>query len=499
MRRILAPLLFVAAVPAATLAQSSAPGPALPAAQKTFPANAMGRVGEALLDAVNGGDSAAMSRFVAERLGADVRGRSPATLTRMLVKLHRQSDGLVLERVRPVGTALRVMAQAKNGRRWLGIEIEPTTADSTRASIMFYPTDNPGMTGPPQPWATEALTDAQLATLIREKVRAAADSDRFSGVVLVAHGDEVLVHETVGFADRAGGRAITPDTRYPTFSLGKMFTGVAIAQLVAEGKLRWEDTVARVLPSYPNREAAESITIAEVLTHTAGVPDPFMSARYKRDSVYASHSDMLATFADAPLRASRGSFDYSNGGYVTLAAVVEQLSGLSYEEYLRRHVFGPAGMTLPKSELAIGYAQFSHLDPLGIEQRTPSTSGPRREPRPRGFGDGAYTAEDLYRFARALRTGKLLPPAVADSAVAPRARMGTRMRYGYGFYSMEMHGVRVLGHSGSNPSTGYDADLQMVWEGDWTVVVLSNYDAPAGREMEMPILDLLARQVALRR
>lgn len=62
-----------------------------------------------------------------------------------------------------------------------------------------------------------------------------------------------------------------------------------------------------------------------------------------------------------------------------------------------------------------------------------------------------------------------------------------------------MDDVRVVGHPGSNPDTGHDADVEMVWDGDWTVVVLSNYDAPAGMQIEMPILSLLAQQTALAR
>jgi hypothetical protein len=111
-----------------------------------------------------------------------------------------------------------------------------------------------------------------------------------------------------------------------------------------------------------------------------------------------------------------------------------------------------------------------------------------------GFGGGYYTADDLFRFARALRTGKLLRPDLVDTITSAKVVMGGTMKYAFGFFNQEMNGAHVVGHSGSNPDTGWDADMQMVWEGDWTVVVLSNYDAPAGRAVEMPILDLLTRQ-----
>src|SRR5919107_2856329 len=207
---------------------------------------------------------------------------------------------------------------------------------------------------------------------------------------------------------------------------------------------------------------------------------------------------MLPDFADAPLNANHGkSFDYSNGNFAVLAAVVEQLSGLRYDEYLARNVFGPAGMKLPDEKTAVGYARFTELDPLGVEPRRPEGvrgggGGTAAKSRPLGFGGGAYTAEDLFRFARALRTGKLVPMTIADSITRGEVSMGGPAKYALGFFDRPFNDRRVVGHSGSNPDTGHDADLEMVWDGEWTVIVLSNYDAPAGGMLEMPILDLIA-------
>jgi D-alanyl-D-alanine carboxypeptidase len=392
-------------------------------------------------------------------------------------------------------SALRMMTRSSDGKHVLGMELEPEVGDSTRiASITMVAMDGMAMGGPPKPWTEGPLDDARIAELIRAKVKEAADSDRFSGVVLVAHGDDVLVHDVYGFADREANRPNTKDTPFATYSMGKMFTSVAIAQLVVQGKLSWDDTLAKVLPSYPNKEAAKRITIRQLLTHTAGVPDPFLSKRYGKRK-YDSHEEMLADFADAPLNANAGkSFDYSNGNFAVLAAVVEHLSGLRFDEYLNRNVFAPAGMTLPKVTEAVGYARFTEYDPLGVEARRPSSvrGGSGGSARAFGFGGGAYTAEDLFRFARALRTGKLVPMAIADSITKGEVSMGGPAKYALGFFDRPIHDRRIVGHSGSNPDTGHDADLEMVWDDEWTVVVLANYDAPAGVRLEMPILDLIA-------
>ena len=74
---------------------------------------------------------------------------------------------------------------------------------------------------------------------------------------------------------------------------------------------------------------------------------------------------------------------------------------------------------------------------------------------------------------------------------------GAPLRYALGFYEQRIDGARIVGHPGSNPDTGGDADVEMLWDGEWTVVVLSNYDAPAGMELSGAIVRLLAGQRAL--
>src|SRR5919107_4823304 len=105
----------------------------------------------------------------------------------LLVTLHRQSAGLRVERSMMAGSALRMLARSNTGNRLLGMELEPSVADTTRiASITMMAMDERQMSGPPKPWATGSLSDERIAEVIRAKVKEAADSDRFSGVVLVA-------------------------------------------------------------------------------------------------------------------------------------------------------------------------------------------------------------------------------------------------------------------------------------------------------------------------
>ncbi|GJG86088.1 hypothetical protein tb265_12690 [Gemmatimonadetes bacterium T265] len=489
------------APPGGALAQEAPP-------QNVWPETPLGRLARELIAAVNGGDSAAIARFAARIAPNALPGGDAATRTRTLVALARQSGGLTVEHAQMAGSALRVFTRARNVPRVLGLEFEPAPGDSTRlADVGLHPLDPAMMSGPPAPWAAGPLTDDSLAAVVRRRVRQAGDSDRFSGVVLVAHGDRVLVHEAVGWADRARRVPNTAATLFQTTSVGKMFTGVAVAQLVAAGRLAFDDTLARLLPDYPNADAARRTTVRQLLTHTAGAPEPFLSGRFGATPDSASHATLLATFADAPPAFAPGArHEYSNGNYAALGAVIERASGERYEDYLRRHVWGPAGMTAvahpawsDAAGVATAYARWSDRDPLGIEPRTAAERPARpRRGALRAFGGGAYTAEDLFRFARALRTGRLLGRALTDSVTAGRVETGNgppgAVRYGFGVYNQQRDGVRVVGHPGSNPNTGWDADVDLVWDRDWTVVVLANYDAPAALRLSGRIINLVARQ-----
>lgn len=499
------PFLLALFVPmSSAFAQAPAPAGGPPAPSTTFPESPIGRLAQQFVNVVNAGDSVAITSFVSAHLGRDPRGRSPAAMAGMFRAMARQSGGVTVERVRPITDGVRIVLRARSSGRYLGMELDKASDTTRIAEIDAFPIDGPFGFAPPKPWATGRLTDAQIAQVIRDHLRAAADSDRFSGQVLIAHGDSILVDETYGFADREKGVRNSRTTTFPTMSLGKMFTSVAIAQLVQQGRLHWDDTVAKLLPEYPNRDAAARITVRQLLTHTAGVPDVFQSPHYHGSHDYVTHLALLAAFADAPLTQTPGShFSYSNGGFATLAAIVEKLTGKRFEEYLRDAVWTPAGMTEtaraagPDSAgRAMGYAHFSELDPFGSDPRrsTKSVRGVGDPLHVMGFGGGYYTADDLFRFARALRTGKLLRPDLVDTITTGKVVMGGPMKYAFGFFNQEMNGAHVVGHSGSNPDTGWDADMEMVWEGDWTVVVLSNFDAPAGRAVEMPILEMLTQQ-----
>jgi CubicO group peptidase (beta-lactamase class C family) len=292
--------------------------------------------------------------------------------------------------------------------------------------------------------------------------------------------------------------------QYGTASVGKMFTAVAIAQLHQAGKLDYSDPIARHLPNYPNKEAARKIQIHHLLEHSAGLGDPFDSPKLANSKNYKRQSDWFETFAEKPLAFEPGDHhEYSNGGYIVLAAIVEELSGLGFKDYVKKYIFEPAGMhstgastacdTLPVS---VPHAVTVVDDPLGMKGPQPKTVEARPED---GVGMGGWTSttEDLFHFARALRTNKLLDPSHTRDVTTGKISFlppPMNVKYCYGFYEMPIGDERMIGHSGGGGDLGIGAEVEILWKSEYTIVLLSNIGLEEARRTTHEIARFLVYQ-----
>jgi D-alanyl-D-alanine carboxypeptidase len=333
--------------------------------------------------------------------------------------------------------------------------------------------------------ASSGLADTQpawLAAVSREVAERGAD-DRFSGVVLVARGGKALLREARGFADVERRVPLRMETRFNLGSMNKMFTAVAIAQLAQAGKLRFEDTIGAHLPDYPNKDAAARVTLHQLLTHTSGIGNIFGPAYESRRDTLLRVADYLALFATEPLRFEPGArWEYSNGGYIVLGAIVERVSGQSYDEYVRQRIFEPAGMkrtgALAKTELPPDAAAGLTRSRQSNLEHLPGRGSPA--------GGGYSTAADLLRFSEALLGHRLLSREHTELVLAGKATT-PRGKYGYGFSERFVSGQRVVGHNGGFP--GVNAELHVLPATREVVVVLSNYGPPAATQVADFILE----------
>ena len=172
-----------------------------------------------------------------------------------------------------------------------------------------------------------------------------AAEGKLSGAVLVAKEGKPIASKVAGIANRETNAPNTLETKFNLGSMNKMFTAIAIAQLAQNGKLKFDDTVAKHLPDFQNKEVAQKVTIHQLLTHTSGMGsywgDKFAAQRTQLTTV-AAH---LPLIADEPLAFAPGEkFRYSNSGYMLLGAIIEKVSGKNYYDYVRDNIFLPAEM-----------------------------------------------------------------------------------------------------------------------------------------------------------
>lgn len=464
-----------------------------------FAESPLGRRASELVAAINSGDRARQVAFLKESLSRAALEQTPLEQhAALLATVYAQSGGLdVVRVVHPDAPVVDFYVRSRRGGHWafvylFGDNLEPGKISELGIFARRNPDDEKAAALP-----AARVAAAEIVPAIERYADRAAAEDRFSGVVLVAKGDKVVFHRAYGLADRSFGVANRPDTKFHLGSMNKMFTALAIAQLVEAGKLSFDDTLAKALPEYPNREAARKITIRHLLTHTAGLGGLFDRAGWDRHARYPNHMAIADIFALEPLLFEPGTKAfYSNEGFVVLGAVVERLTGRDYHDYVRERIFAPAGMadTGPFAldeatpNRAVGYGRFED-DPLGIEPRRPNWMflGWRGN----ACGGGYSTAPDMLRFARAVREGRFVSPAMTETLTTP----GGRMRgYGLGFESREVEGRMVYGHGGGGPGSGIDADMRAFADGSYTVVVLGNYDAPAASELLGGIVRFLALQ-----
>jgi len=187
----------------------------------------------------------------------------------------------------------------------------PTTSPTTTSSTVAPPT------------TTEPAADpvGGLAAVLD----GLAAREEFSGVALIGNGSDVVFEFAGGLADRDANVPIDMDTKFNLGSMNKMFTAVAIMQLVERGSLELDGTVADYLPDYPNPDVAAEITIDQLLTHTSGLGDAFTPEFEADPNAFRDDEDYLPFFADDPLQFAPGeAFFYSNAGYVVLGLIIER-------------------------------------------------------------------------------------------------------------------------------------------------------------------------------
>ncbi|MBD1381075.1 serine hydrolase domain-containing protein [Metabacillus arenae] len=281
-------------------------------------------------------------------------------------------------------------------------------------------------------------------------VNEAQESRRFSGTTLIKQAGKAPVISSRGYANRAEQLPNKPGTRYGIASGCKLFTAIAICQLVEEGKIAFDTKLSECI-EYELPNFSENITIHHLLTHTSGVPDYFdeevmddFEDLWRNTPMYTIRhvKDFLPFFENDQMKFTPGKqFHYNNTGYILLGLIVEKVSGLQFIDYIEENIFKKANM------VNSGYFAFDSLPPKTAQGYIDFVDGTWKTniyslPVRGGSDGGAYiTVEDMVLLWEALLKHKLLSEPYTKKLLTPHVNHKDKKFYGYGVWINQTEGT----------------------------------------------------------
>jgi CubicO group peptidase (beta-lactamase class C family) len=328
-------------------------------------------------------------------------------------------------------------------------------------------------------------TDAELARYADELMKKMYPADEPGAAILVARHGKVLLRKGYGLAEMELGVPVRPEMVFELGSVTKQFTAAAILMLQEQGKLSVHDEITRYLPDYPTH--SRKITLEHLLTHVSGIPSytdlPEWVPKVREDITVEQLVDL---FKDKPLEFNPGErWAYSNSAYILLGAVIEKVSGQSYEDFVEQEIFAPLGM---KHSL---YGHYEELVPGRVEGYEPAEHGYRRAryvnmAHPYAAGSLMSSVDDLWLWEQGLASGKLLRQESLDRLFTPaRLSSGANTHYAYGWHAFDYAGHKVMDHGGD--IFGFVAHVARVPDQRFYVAVLSNNYASNPQEVGLRI------------
>jgi D-alanyl-D-alanine carboxypeptidase len=343
------------------------------------------------------------------------------------------------------------------------------------------------------PATSAAVTEEERLREIGTYLKRVSDADLFWGTIVIARDGKPVFAQAYGYANHEKKILNTLDTPFLLASMNKIFTGLAIGQLVEQGKLTYDDPLSKFIPDFPDPESAKKIRIKHLLSHTSGLAregSPLESSSIERPTTVKA---MIETFERKPLEYEPGTkHTYSNIGFVLLGRVIETVSGQDYYDYMQKHVFAPAGATtasfplLPKDGVAVVPMAYPYESALDSENRLSFQSqlgkyGRRGSPA----GDAVASALDILRLSNAMRAGRIVKPETFRLHSSGKPEL-TSPIYGYGIIAGPYLGRPFVGHNGR--SFGHCTEFGELRDTPYTVVVLSNLGMYGCRQVTQRLL-----------
>lgn len=296
----------------------------------------------------------------------------------------------------------------------------------------------------------------------------------FNGVVLIGQKDSIFYSEAFGYANFRNKDSLDINSVFQLASVSKQFTAIAILQLYQNGSLQLTDSVRRFFPDFPYK----NITVHQLLCHRSGLPNYHYFLQHiptTADTIIVVQdvvNEMIQKNPKAYYRPNQR-YHYSNTGYALLAAIVEQVSGLTFDQYLRKYIFDPLKMfdSFTYAEIINGT---SKLNTKGYLHRWRMAEDNYLDGV---LGDkGVYcSVGDLLKWDQGLYTGKILDTSILKLAFKPVGKpIHYKSNYGYGWrmFYWKTDSTKVDFHAGW--WHGYKTLLMRIPKDSTTIIVLKN-------------------------
>ncbi len=457
----------------------------------TMPGGKAGERIQSIISTLNSNNPEGIRRFLEEECTESFRSFAPIDEhIKVFLSVRRQTGGVDFHSIRTYVPERKgetvVILRDRNFESWQAFTVRFDGSEKYLvAGLSFNTARTPTDVKEPD------ITEAQFIKAMKDLMQRLCRGDIFSGTLLIAKGDKVLLTHACGEASKSYHVPNNIDTKFNLGSMNKMFTATAIVQLVEKGRLSYDEPISKYVDeTWLAKDMTSKITVHHLLTHTSGLGSYF-NETYSKGSreLYRNVADFKALVKGEKLAFEPGKrFRYSNTGMLLLGVVIESVTGESYFDYIRKNIYEPAGMKnsdsyemdYPVENLAIGYSP-DWKSPYGWQNnlfKHVIKGGPA--------GGGFSTVSDLHRFAQALLAGKL----VSKESLKTMWKDYSGERYGYGFGVNEGPNGKVVGHGGG--FEGINSNLDIYLDKGYIAAVLSNYDQAAS-PVAQKINQLLSR------
>lgn len=299
---------------------------------------------------------------------------------------------------------------------------------------------------------------------------------RFNGSILIGYRDYILYEQATGLTRLSAKDSLSVYSPFQLASVSKSFTALSVMMLVDKGHLGLDDKVKDYISELPYKD----ITVRQLLNHTSGIPNYMnLAAHHWPKGQAMSNEDMLKMLVKHKIPASfkAGSrFQYSNTGYALLALLVERLSGISFNQFLKTNIFEPLGMV---HTFAYDRKFIDSLSlPVGHRSANRNSATFDYDPVDEVIGDKSIfsTPGDLFRYNRAWTSDILVSDSLRTLAFTKGTLKNRQtVDYGFGWRFREIEGKQAIYHNGL--WHGFTATYTRIPENELTIIILNNTNA----------------------